>query len=185
MSEETIPQMREQIESLTADLTKARESEKAAQTQVKELTGQVIALGQGYTEAQGRLYAKIADEDLTAEGFDAFAQEQGLPRSGASSETEGEETEPTEEGGSPTPAPDGSADLGQMSRGGSRPGDSAGGATQEKMTRQEWQSLYQTDKNAAREAFRQGRVEVDPGGPFGDPRPVAPGTNPYAPSAQE
>lgn len=185
MSEETIPQMREQIESLTADLTKARESEKTAQTQVKELTGQVIALGQGYTEAQGRLYAKVAEGDLTAEGFDAFAQEQGLPSSGASSEPEGGEGSSSEEDGSPTPAPDGSADLGQMSRGGSRPGDSAGGATQEKMTRQDWQSLYQTDKAAAREAFRQGRVEVDTNGPFGDPRPVAPGTNPYAPSAQE
>jgi hypothetical protein len=185
MSEETIPQMREQIESLTADLAKARDSEKTALTQVRELSGQVIALGQGYTEAQGRLYAKVAEDELSAEGFDAFAQEQGLPRSGASSEPAGDESASTEEVNPPTTAPEGSAELSQMARSGSLPGDSAGGAQTEKMTRQAWQDLFQTDKNAAREAVRQGRVEIDPGNPFGDPRPVAPGVNPYAPSAQE
>lgn len=186
MGEEgTIPQMREQIESLTADLAKARAGEEAAQSQVKTLTGQVIALEQGYSKAQGGLYAKVADGELTAEGFDAFATEQGLPQANASSGSTGDEADSSDEGNVPTDAPDGSADLANLARGGSRPGDSSGGASQEQMTRQEWQTLYQNDKAAAREAVRQGRVEIDPGNPWGDPRPVAPGVNPYAPTAQE
>lgn len=180
-----ISQMREQIESLTADLGKARDNEKAALTQVRDLTGQVIALGQGFTAAQGGLYAKVSDGDLSAEGFDAFAQEQGLPKTQAGSGSTGDEGSSSEGGDVPTGGADVSADLSQLARGGSRPGDSAGGATAEKMTRQQWQALHQTDKPAAREALRRGQVEIDPGNPWGDPRPVAPGVNPYAPSAQE
>lgn len=182
MSEETIPQMREQIESLTADLAKARDGEKAALGQVGELTGQVIALEQGYTKAQGGLYAKVAEGDLSAEGFDSFATEQGLPQAQASSEPAGE-GEASESEGDPATQAEGSTDLADMARGGSRPGESAGGATTERMTRQEWQELYANDPDSAREAVRQGRVEIASDNPFGEGRAVARGNNPYAPVA--
>ncbi len=178
MSEETIPQMRETIESLTSDLKAARESESAALGQVKDLTGQVIALEQGYTKAQGGLYAKVAEGDLSAEGFDAFATEQGLPaRAPSSAEGEGESS--SEEGDLGTETP-GSSNLADMGRGGSRPGESAGGAGVERMTRQEWQELHANDPVAAREAVRQGRVEIASDNPFGDAQAVAAGSNPYA-----
>jgi hypothetical protein len=179
MSEESIPQMREQIESLTADLSSARASEETALGKVKDLTGQVIALEQGYTKAQGGLYAKVAEGDLSAEGFDVFAQEQGLPQRQAPASAEGGKSASADEGDPATPA-EGSSNLANMGRGGSRPGESAGGATTERMTRQEWQELHANDPAAAREAVRQGRVEIAKDNPFGDARAVAQGTNPYA-----
>lgn len=181
MSEETIPQMRETIDSLTTDLGKARDSEKAALEQTAELTGQVIALEQGFSKAQGSLYAKVAEGELSAESFVAFAEEQGLPQSQATPGAEGEEGSGSEEGDLATPA-EGSADLANMARGGSRPGESAGGATSERMTRQEWQELYANDPDAAREAHAKGQVEISRDNPFGEGRAVARGTNPYAAS---
>lgn len=177
MSEETIPQMRETIDSLTTDLGKARDSENAALGQVKELTGQVIALGQGYSKAQGGLYAKVAEGDLSAEGFDSFATEQGLPQAQSNTETDSEEGS-TDEGSSATDVA-GSADLAKMAGGGSQAGESAGGATTKQMTRSEWQELHASDPAAAREAVAKGRVEIARDNPFGDASAVAKGTNPY------
>lgn len=185
MSEgENIPQMREQIESLTKDLTSSREKTAVVEKDNRRLLARDLAREQGYEASRGELFAAAnPDAEVTAENLDAFVQLHNLGK--ASESGDGGAGSSSEGGNDPTGASNVSSDLAQMSRGGSRPGDSAGGATQEKMTRQAWQALHQTDKTAAREALRQGRVEIDPGNPWGDPRPVAPGVNPYAPSVQK
>ncbi len=182
MSEETIPQMREQIDSLKSDLKSAKEGESSASSEVRDLTGQVIALGQGFSKAQGGLYAKVTDGELSAESFDAFATEQGLPASKDLTGDEGDGDASADEGDPASSDDAGSADLAGMSRGTSRPGDSAGGASKELMTRAEWQDLHRTDPVAAKEAVRQGKVEISRDNPWGDGQPVAPGKNPYVPS---
>jgi hypothetical protein len=180
MSEETIPQMREQIDSLTSDLEKARTTVGDLTKDNRRLLARDVAREQGYDAKTGELFANSNPSvDVTAEALDAFVQEYpGLGKAASGDETGGEAPA---EGGDQTQGGDGtSPDLSQMSRGGSRPGDSAGGATQEMMTRQDWQALHANDPIAAQEAVRQGRVEISSGNPWGDAKSVAAGTNPYA-----
>jgi len=178
MSEETIPQMREQIDSLTADLSKERTEREKLAKENRKLSARDVAREQGYSAKAGELFASAnPDAEITAEALDSFVVDYGL---GVSSTGSTEEvTESSEEGENATEVA-GSADLGKMAGGGSRPGDSAGGATPERMTRSEWQELHANDPVAAREAVRQGRVEIARDNPFGDAQAVAVGANPYA-----
>jgi hypothetical protein len=179
MGDETIPQMREQIEAQAKDLESVKSANAALAKENRRLLARDVARDQGYAASRGDLFASVvSDGDITAEAFVSFAQANDLApltsdSGGGSGGSEGE--------GDPAPdAPVGSADLSQMARGGSRPGDSAGGATREKMTRQQWQELHANDPVAAREAVRQGLVEIATGNPFGDAKAVAVGSNPYS-----
>jgi hypothetical protein len=183
MSEETIPQMREQIESLTKDLTKVKDESVSLAKENRTLKARDIAREQGYDASRGDLFASAnPDADITAEALDQFVQNFNLGSAPSGDEVK-DEGAPSGEGDPPTGEPAGSGDLANMARGGSRPGDSAGGASPEKMTRQEWQELHANDPIAAREAVRQGQVEISSGNPFGDGRAVAVGANPYNKSA--
>ncbi|MCI0558202.1 MAG: hypothetical protein MN733_06880 [Nitrososphaera sp.] len=176
MSDETIPQMREQIEALVKDLDLAKSNASTLAKENRRLLARDVARDNGFAASRGDLFASVSDGDITAEGFLAFTQANDLAPLGSDSASTG-----SSGGGDLTPsAPVGSADLSQMARGGSRPGDSAGGASQEKMSRQAWQELYANDPAAAREAVRQGRVEIASGNPFGDAKSVAAGRNPYS-----
>jgi hypothetical protein len=181
MSEETIPQMREQIDSQEADLSKARIEIKDLTKANRTLTARDVAREQGYEAKSGELFANAnPDADITAEALDTFVTDYGLGSAGTDAD-EGDEGS-SDEGDPVTPAP-GSADLADMDRSGSRPGDSAGGATTELMSVTEWQDLYAKDPAAAKEAHRQGKVRISSDNPWGDAQAVAPGVNPYAPTA--
>ncbi len=180
MSEETIPQMREQIDSVTGDLSKARDEIKSLTKENRTLTARDVAREQGYEAKSGELFANANPEaDITAEALDAFVTDYGLGAAKADDSGGGDDS--SDEGDPVIPAP-GSADLADMDRSGSRPGDSAGGATTEQMTVTEWQDLYAKDPAAAKEAHRQGKVQISSDNPWGDAQAVAPGVNPYAPS---
>ena len=180
MSEETIPQMREQIDSQEVDLSKARAEIKSLTKANRTLTARDVAREQGYEAKSGELFANAnPDTDITAEALDAFVKDYGL---GAAKTDDGDGGDnPSKEGDPTTPTP-GSVDLADMDRSGSRPGDSAGGATTEQMTVTEWQELHAKDPAAAREAHRQGKVQISSGNPWGDAQSVAPGVNPYSPT---
>lgn len=178
MSEETIPQMREQIEAMAKDLAKQKDESAALTKANRLLLARDVARDQGYAPSRGELFAAAnPDAEITAEALDAFVVANDL---GSAKPVEGESSDGSSDGGDPATDPQtGSADLADMARGGSRPGDSAGGATKEKMTRQEWQELHANDPVKAREAVRLGQVEISSGNPFGEGRAVAPGNNPF------
>ena len=182
MSEETIPQMREALDKANARNKDLEKSVSELSGENRVLKARDIALGQGYEANSGELFAQANPEaDITAEALDAFIQKfPGLAsQNEAAARAEGEGGA-SEEGESSTDGGAGSSSLADMARGGSRPGESAGGASQEMMTRQEWQELMANDPIAGREAVRQGRVAIASDNPFGDAKAVAVGRNPYA-----
>lgn len=180
MSEETIPQMREALDKANERIKDLENTNGDLSTENRRLLARDLAVGQGYDASRGDLFASAnPDSEITAEALDSFVTQFNL----GSTQAEGEEGagsgEESGEGDQTQGASDGSEALGQMSRGGSRPGDSAGGAQPEMMTRQDWQELHANDPIAAQEAVRQGRVEISKGNPFGDAKSVARGSNPY------
>ncbi len=184
MSEETIPQMRDQIDTLN-------KANKDLSADVDRLSGENRGFAardafrnEGYAANHGDLYAAANPEgDITADGVNEFAGQFNLPKVEVVAPTEGDEGSEGEGDLSSTDSV-GSTDLADMARGGSRPGESAGGASPEGMTRAEWQVLMQTDPAAGKEAVRQGKVQLSSDNPWGDGQPAAPGTNPYSPSSE-
>ena len=183
MSEETIPQMRDRIDSLdkaNKDLT----SDNARLTgENRSFAARDAFREQGYAANHGDLYAASHPEgDITADGVNEFAGQFNLPKVElVASSDDGEGS--TEEGDQSSEDA-GSTELADMARGGSRPGDSAGGATSDSMTRAEWQTLMQSDPVAGREAVSQGKVQISRDNPWSDGQPVTPGSNPYAGSPE-
>jgi len=161
VSEETIPQMRETIDSLTKQLKDANKTNGVLATENRVLKARDVFGSQGYDPAGGELFAaQNPDGDITEEAVTAFVDKYGVGKKAPAdtSETEVDEGKAGESGSEGAP---GSAELGTLSRGGSRAGEGgAGGSTGEPMTRAEWQALHNTDPAAARAAVRQGRVQV-------------------------
>ena len=184
MSEETIPQMRDQIDTLN-------KANKDLTSDNVRLTGENRGFAardafrnEGYAANHGDLYAAANPEgEITADGVNEFAGQFNLPKVEIVASAEGQEGS-ADEGDQSSDEGAGSTDLADMARGGSRPGDSAGGASTESMTRAEWQSLMQSDPAAAKDAVRQGKVQISSDNPWGDGQPVAPGSNPYVPSVE-
>ncbi len=186
MSEETIPQMRDQIDSLTKsnnDLTKTNGD------LVKEnrgLSARDAFRDEGYAANHGDLYAASHPEgEITVDLVNEFANQFNLAK--VEGDTADADTDAdSDAGGDDTDASaPGSTALGDMSRGGSTPGEGAGGATTEKMTIAEWQALMAKDPAAGKEAQRQGKVTISKDNPWGDGTPVTPGVNPYRPLKPE
>ncbi len=180
MSEETIPQMRDRIDVLekaNQDLTTGNETLSKAKSGLlaREAFGSA-----GYEASHGDLFAAVNTEgDITKEVVNEFAGQHNLPKVEAGEPTTEGGDGSTEGGdGTSTEAP-GSTALAGMQRGGSSSSDGTGGASPEKMTIAEWQTLMATDPVAGREAQRQGRVTVSADNPWLDGKPVAPGLNPY------
>jgi hypothetical protein len=184
MSEETIPQMRDQIDTLNkANKDLAAEAVRLA-GENRGFAARDAFRDEGYAANHGDLYAAANPEgDITADGVNEFASQFNLPKVDVVASTEGDEGSEGEGDQSSTEGV-GSTDLADMARGGSRPGESAGGASSESMTSAEWQVLMQTDPAAGKEAVRQGKVQISKDNPWGDGQPVAPGTNPYVPSVE-
>jgi hypothetical protein len=184
MSEETIPQMRDQIDTLSkANKDLAAEAVRL-EGENRGFAARDAFRNEGYAANHGDLYAAANPEgEITADGVNEFASQFNLPKLEVVATTEGDEGS-TDEGDLSSTEGVGSTDLADMARGGSRPGESAGGATSDGMTRAEWQVLMQTDPAAGKEAVRQGKVQLSSGNPWGDGQPVVPGTNPYSSSVE-
>jgi hypothetical protein len=178
MSEETIPQMREQIKTL----------EKTNKGLVKEngdLSKEVRRFGardafreQGLPATYGDLYATQNPEgEISAESVIEFTESFNLPAVGDSDDGDGSDSG----GENAQPVGDGNEDLASLSRSGSRAGDgNPGGAETEPLTREEWLELYSTDPDAAKAAVASGRVELSKGNPYAAQTGSVRGRNPYA-----
>lgn len=178
MSEETIPQMREQINALEKQVKDLSKANSDFATENRVLSARDVFRTQGYSAEGGELFAAQNPEgEITAESVDAFVQKYGLASAGADDaapETE-EEAAPEAAAGSP--------DLATMSRSGSRAGEGgASGSSTEPMTRQEWQELMASDPAAGKAAVASGRVQISKDNPYSGGR-AAPG-NPFAAVAQ-
>ncbi len=185
MGEETIPQMRDQIDALTKTNKELVGSNEELTLSNRGFQARDAFREAGYAANHGDLYAAAnPDGDITDDGVNEFADQFNLSKTETTVVKEGEEGgsegegEETSEGGESTTA------LADMARGGSSAGDSAGGVKPESMTRAEWQVLMQTDPAAGKEAVRQGKVLISKDSPFGDGIPVAPGLNPYGPQPE-
>jgi hypothetical protein len=174
MSEETIPQMREQIDSLSKELKTLRATNTDLEKAKRVLTTKDIFRNEGYSPSHAELFVSMNPEgDVTKEAIVEFVGQYGL----VAEKTSEEGQEVSNDEGSETGNAPGSEDLATMSRGGSGSGEgSAGGAVGKDMTRQEWQRLYAQNPAEAQNALRQGRVQ------FSDSTPVPSGVNPYATS---
>jgi len=175
MSEETIPQMREQINALekqVKDLSKAN-SDFTAENRV--LQARDVFRSQGYSAEGGELFAAQNPEgEITPEAVDTFVGKYGLAsaKTDDAESSEGEEAAPEAAAGSP--------DLANMSRSGSRAGEGgASGSSTEPMTRQDWQDLMASDPAAGKAAVASGRVQISNDNPYSGVAP-RPG-NPFVP----
>lgn len=159
-TEETIPQMRDRIDAQNKQLSGLRKQNQELRTVAAESTFEAA----GYNPKHAALFVTQTAEAgtiPTSEVVEAFAGEWDLAKVKVDKqEQSGESSEPVEaeEQDAPQRAP-GSA-LDPMSRSGSSTGAGAGGAGSEAMTRQEWIQLSKTDKAAAENALRQGRVQL-------------------------
>jgi hypothetical protein len=176
MSEETIPQMRETIERISGERNSALK-------EVTKLNGELrirdsreaFRLG-GYDPRHGDLFAKQTETDISPENVTAFADEWNLAAVEATSEPEVEGEETSE-------ADDGSEALSGMSGSGTAVGEGgSGGASEPKLTRQQWQQLMLSDPAKARAAAASGQVEISVDNPYlGSDRVRTPsGSNPYS-----
>jgi hypothetical protein len=159
MSEETIPQMREQIDELTKQLKSERNTNTQLATENRVLAARDVFRERGYSPKAGELFAAANPEgDITVESVDTFAQEFGFGALDSGAENQEENADEGSEANEPAP---GNPDLSLMGRSGSGVGEGgAGGSSSEPMTRQEWQELYARDPQTARAAVASGRVQI-------------------------
>lgn len=178
MSEETIPQMRDQIKALEKQVKDLSGTNSDLVKTNRELAARDAFRDQGYSAEGGELFAAQNPEgDITPEAVDAFVSKYGLSKAEASDAdaVSEEEAAPEVAAGSP--------DLAALSRSGSRAGEGgASGSASEPMTRQEWQELMASDPAAGKAAVASGRVQISRDNPWGSER-AAPG-NPFAAVAQ-
>lgn len=186
MSEETIPQMREQIDNLNKSNKDLTSSNETLTKTNRGLLARDAFRDEGYAANHGDLYAAANPEgDITADAVNEFAGQFNLAKVEPGKMDAGSDDGSDAGGdGASTDAP-GSTALGDMGRGGSSSGDGSGGSTPEQMTIAEWQALMQSDPVAGREAQRQGRVAVSNDNPWLDGKAVAQDMNPYVPVPKE
>lgn len=158
MSDDAIPQMREQIEALEKQLKAALKGQAEAQNTARKMTAREIARETGLDPSHGELFATSNPEaDISVEALQGFAEQFKLTPSvtEAAPKAEADESSAVEES------------LASFPGGGSRPG--SGGqpsAGSEKMTRDEWNDLNRRDPQAARVALEQGRVQLRADNPW-------------------
>lgn len=176
MSEETIPQMREQINALEKQLKELSKANSDFATENRVLAARDVFRQQGYSAEGGELFAaQNPDGEITAEAVDAFVQKYGL------AQAKGGEAPSTEEETAPAADP-GTAELAALSRSGSRAGEGgASGSSLEPMTRQQWQELHARDPQAAKVAVASGRVQISKDNVYVGGKSAG---NPFAPTAQ-
>jgi hypothetical protein len=173
-AEETIPQLRERIDQQNKQIAGLRKQNGELLT----VAAKAAFESAGYNPLHGELFvSKQGDEPVvpTLDAVEAFAEQWQLGKqTPAETSKAADESEPSEgEEQTVDQAAPGSADLDRLSRSGSSSGAGAGGAGSEKMTREEWIQLSRTDKAAAENALRQGKVQLS------GSQAVVPGTNPY------
>lgn len=180
MSEETIPQMRDQIDSLTKANKEAQSTISTLAKENRTLSARDLFRDKGLDPKTATLFVGQHEGDITPEAVDAFATEFGFgPVSSEGAADDSQEDATDGATSDPAPAP-GSTDLGKLARGGSGAGDGgAGGSNVETLTRAEYQELATRDPAAAKEAVRLGRVQISKDNVYSGVRPN-PG-NPYAP----
>ncbi len=172
MSEDTIPNMRDQIKALESENSKLRSNNETLETDNRAFAVRNAFVDQGYSPEHAELYASVSQDEATADNINEFVTKYQL--SPVSSEESSGETESADGGDESQSSDESVGNLSGMSGGGSGAGSGgADGAGRESMTIQEWKQLSFTDKTAAEEAIRQGRVQV----PQDSVSP--PGSNPY------
>ena len=180
MSEETVPQMRDQIKALEKDLRAERDTNAGLKTQLRVRDARDVFRDQGFNPKHGDLYAAVnPDGEITAESVVAFADEQSLNPISATSEN-------AEEVDSADATAEAEKDLSVMAGGGSSGGDGgAGGANVQSLTRPEWVELSRSDPAAARAAAASGRVQLNKGNPYAPNHGPVAGGNPYVPATSD
>jgi len=158
MAEETIPQMRERIETLEKQLKSATSDQEGLRSENRLLKARDVFREQGYDPVHGELFANSTDGDITAEAVDEFAGKYGLVT-----------TTPDDDGSANNEASveDDAGDMASMSRAGSGAGSGgAAGPTGNTMTRQEYMELAKSNPAAAKEAVAAGRVQLRADNPW-------------------
>lgn len=181
MSEETtIPQMREALDNARKALEAANKQNQNLATQVRTLTAREAFAEAGYQRTHADLFvAKNPEGEITPDTISAFVDEFGLVPAPKQEEPAAPPAEAGEAGQGEAPS---SSGLASMSRGGSRPGESAQqGAQSRPLTQAEWQTLYAENPAAARKAVNDGRVQIRADNPYADRSRHGVGReNPYA-----
>ncbi len=181
MSEETIPQMRETIDRITGERNTALKQVTKLEADLHVRDAREAFRTGGYDPRHGDLFASHnPDTEISAENVATFADEWNLGAVDSQKSS-------TEEGDQTVQVDDGSEALAGMTGGGTTSGDGGSdGATNEKMTRSDWQKLMMSDPAAAKEAAVSGRVKISGDNPWlGSDRDRTPsGTNPYVTLAE-
>lgn len=162
MSEETIPQMRDALDSAGKKVNKLETDLADSHKENRRLTAREAFAEAGYKRDFGDLFASADVEgEITEESVQSFAKQFDLQPNAA----DGTEGDP-DDGGDESD-PDDSGSLSSMSRAGSRAGDGGQQSTgKQTMTRQEWNELNVRDPNAARKALEDGRVLIRADNPY-------------------
>lgn len=155
---DTIPQMREQIEKLQADIKKQQDTASELSKENRLLKARDVFRQQGYDPVHGELFATSTEGEITAEAVDGFASKYGLVPTSSADES------PADVEAS---ADDQSDSLSSFSRAGSGPGSgAAAGPTDNTLTRPEWIELQKSNPAAAKEAVAAGRVQLRADNPW-------------------
>lgn len=160
MAEETIPQMRERIETLEKQVKTLESVKTDLGKENRTLKARELARDQGYDPTHGELFAASSDGDITADGLSEFAGRYGLtPTQSGSADSAPAEAEKSVE--------DDAGSLESMSRAGSSAGSpAAAGPGADMMTRQEYNDLAKSNPAAAKEAVAAGRVTLRADNPW-------------------
>lgn len=183
MSDETIPQMRETIESLQKAVKEKDESIGKLNGDLRVRDAREAFRKAGFNPKHGDLFAdKNPEGEITEQSVKDFAVSWDL----APAASEGGDGDSSDGGDSTSDVDDGTDALGSLARGGTRAGEGGGGsATQQTLTRQEWQELQVTDPVAASQALSQGRVLISTSGNLKAGQTPVRGGNPYEPQVAE
>lgn len=166
-----IPELRNQVDSLSKDIAKERDRAATAEARVRTLEARDAFDSAGYAKAHGDLWAtsnpqgEIPDE-AAIHAFAAQYKLQLVNESAPASTGEGEAA------GGAGGAPEGNESDGResaalMGNAGSRAGVKAQpSSSEEQMSITEWESLSRSDPEAARRAVREGRVALSDSNPW-------------------
>ena len=155
MSEETIPQMRERIETLEAEKKASVKAQVAAEGKARLFEARDAFREAGYKPDFAELFVGAHQGDITKEAVSEFSTKYGFSAEGSPPPV------PEEPAGTVPDTSPGSTALAQVSRAGSRPGDGgAAPAGTQTMTRDAWNELNKENPAAARVALQEGRVEI-------------------------
>ena len=172
MPENAPEELRKHADQLEKDLATSQAALEVSLGENRKHNAETAFTDAGFDAKFADLYlGTVEDGEITSDAISTWAGTYGLEPSGEPKTEEApKETQATE-------SPESSTGLEAMGRGGSSPGGGKAPVTDETMTVQAWQELYDKDPDAAKQAVTDGKIQLRKANPF--VKDFKQRTNPY------